>query len=217
MTFSRGKDHPNYRHGGCTEHRAEYNSWRAMKARCDDRKYHAYHRYGGRGISYCKRWKVFSNFLKDMGKKPSSAYSLDRIDNDGEYCPENCRWATQKEQMRNSTKKTQAKITSEMLAESKVCASTVYKRVQNGWTVEKATSNPPENPYEILRARALLSHNECPVCGAKCPHKRDRYCCKEHFWQSRGKDGRFTKGVSCDERQDKKEQERPTNVGGDAR
>ena len=78
-----------------------------MKERCDNHEYRAYNRYGGRGITYCEHWKDFNNFLEDMGKRPKGC-TLDRIDNDGNYCPENCRWADQKKQIHNSTRKTKA-------------------------------------------------------------------------------------------------------------
>lgn len=61
----------------------------------------AYHSYGGRGISICKRWDKFENFISDMGSKPTEKHSIDRINNDGNYTPSNCRWATKKEQVRN--------------------------------------------------------------------------------------------------------------------
>lgn len=96
----------NYRHGGYGINRPEYNSWRAMKARCYDTKYWAYNRYGGRGIKVCDRWlgkNGFSNFLQDMGKKPTIKHSLDRIDNNLDYTFGNCKWSTQTEQVRNST------------------------------------------------------------------------------------------------------------------
>ena len=82
---------------------SEYNIWSSMIARCTNRKCHAYHRYGGRGITVCERWRTsFINFFSDMGPRPSLKYTLDRFpDNDGNYEPGNCRWATMKEQQRN--------------------------------------------------------------------------------------------------------------------
>lgn len=78
-----------------------YNSWAGMRARCGNDGNQDYRNYGGRGIKVCDRWDKFENFLSDMGEKPSSAYSLDRIDNEGNYTPKNCRWATSKEQCAN--------------------------------------------------------------------------------------------------------------------
>ncbi len=79
----------------------EYQSWSGMKRRCINKTNHAYSRYGGRGINICDRWITsFENFYSDMGHKPEG-YSIERINNDGNYEPDNCKWATPAEQSKN--------------------------------------------------------------------------------------------------------------------
>lgn len=112
-----------YKRNGDTELRLEYNgprkqypeeykSWLAMNQRCNNKNSTYYSLYGGRGITVCKRWSGaygFSNFVNDMGRKPSykktlggmPVYSLDRIDSNGIYCKENCKWSNWKEQESN--------------------------------------------------------------------------------------------------------------------
>lgn len=81
----------------------EYRAWTAMKGRCQSPTHQAFRYYGARGISVCLQWKEsFAAFLAYMGRRPSSLHTLDRINNDGNYEPGNCRWATRAEQMRNT-------------------------------------------------------------------------------------------------------------------
>lgn len=93
-----------YRHGHATGRKMSltYRSWCSMLTRCTNPNFPTYWRYGGRGIKVCDRWRIFENFLADMGERSSAKYSIDRYpDRHGNYEPGNCRWATMKEQCRN--------------------------------------------------------------------------------------------------------------------
>ena len=96
-------------HGQCQS--SEYHSWDSMKARCYNPNYNQFKDYGGRGIEVCDRWKdSFENFLADMGSKPSSKHSIDRIDVNGNYEPGNCKWSTNQEQARNKRNQRDVKL-----------------------------------------------------------------------------------------------------------
>ena len=118
--------------------------WSRMLSRCRNKKDKSYPRYGGRGICVCKRWLRFANFFADMGNIPSPKHTLDRIDNSGNYEPENTRWATPTEQARNrrSTRVVSFQGKEMSLAEACEIARTPYGRVHarlvRGWTIEAA-------------------------------------------------------------------------------
>jgi len=84
----------------------EYECWKNMRRRCRDNKISNYKNYGGRGIKVCERWdKSFDNFIRDIGRRPSDQHSLERINVNKDYCPENCKWDTWANQCRNRTKR----------------------------------------------------------------------------------------------------------------
>jgi hypothetical protein len=125
-----------------------YLIWDGMKKRCLCKTYFSWEAYGGRGITICDRWMKFENFRSDVGERPSKMHSLDRIDNNKGYSPENCRWATPKEQSRNrrSSKIISAFGESKTLVEwseqYNINRSTITRRLKCGWSPEKAVSYP---------------------------------------------------------------------------
>ncbi|HHZ8399246.1 hypothetical protein [Pseudomonas aeruginosa] len=125
----------------------EYRTWLGMKRRCYDEKYKDFPNWGGRGIKVCERWnESFEAFLKDMGPRPAGRYSIDRIDPDGDYCPENCRWATiQQQASENQRRLTRVEIDgTQFTSIAQACAhfgvnvSTAHQRIKAGIPVDIA-------------------------------------------------------------------------------
>jgi hypothetical protein len=124
-----------------------HRTWSAMIQRCTNPNTREYVRYGGRGISICEDWLVFENFMRDMGERPDGT-SIDRIDNDGNYEPSNCRWATQKTQTNNRsvtrmiTANSQTLPLTEWSALIGVKPITLEKRVKAGWSDHDVINTP---------------------------------------------------------------------------
>lgn len=124
-----------------------YSSWSAMKDRCTNHNKKVFKYYGGRGISYCKEWENFETFLSDMGDKPEGT-SLDRIDNNLGYSPENCKWSTHKEQLRNTRATTYLKFRGvkkslqEWAEELEISSVTLKSRINRGWSIKDTLTRP---------------------------------------------------------------------------
>lgn len=128
---------------------SEFNIWMSMRQRCYDKNHKFYEHYGGRDIKVCDRWlESFSNFYDDMGNHPENM-SLDRIDNDGDYSPDNCRWATHREQTLNTRRNRfftingTTKTLSEWIETSNNKSSAVRQRFYVlGWDIERSLFTP---------------------------------------------------------------------------
>lgn len=127
----------------------EYHVWCGMKKRCNDPKDSHYHRYGGRGIRVCERWaRSFEHFIADMGRRPTWRHSLDRIDGDGDYAPENCRWATPKQQGSRTSRVQHLTVDgvtrnlSEWAEQVGGTRTIIRKRLARGWSLKRAVSEP---------------------------------------------------------------------------
>lgn len=124
-----------------------HNTWTSMLSRCQNKNSDDYPKYGGRGIVVCERWQTFESFLADMGE-PAKGLTLDRIDVNGNYCKENCRWVDQKTQQRNRrnnnwiTIEGVTKLLVEWAELNKISPSTIRNRLRDGWSEKDAVTKP---------------------------------------------------------------------------
>ena len=147
----------NTTHGHCSNgtQTRTHSIWNAMKQRCGNSTISAWSRYGGKGIKVCERWMEYKNFLEDMGECPLGQ-TIDRIDNSKGYSPENCRWATRKEQARNTSRNRIATINGITACLPELCErfamsiSMVRQRIYTlGWSLEKAILTPKRSCKEV--------------------------------------------------------------------
>jgi len=127
-----------------------YSTYRGMKERCNNPNQSCYKHYGGRGIKVCEKWRKFEGFLQDMGERPPGK-TIDRINNDGDYCPENCRWITNEQQQKNTQKTILVTINNETLCVKDWCKKfkleygTILARIHR---LNNSPSEVLENAYK---------------------------------------------------------------------
>lgn len=169
----------------CTKHghtaggfSPEYSCWSGIIQRCTNPKSRSYSRYGARGITVCKRWKKFDNFLEDMGERPSPNHTIERIDNNEGYKKSNCRWATRQEQMRNiSTNRMvtyngETKCVGEWAQITGINSSTLHSRIFNkNWPIAKAMTHPVANQKRMLTFRGQTKQLSEWIAELKLPRK----------------------------------------------
>lgn len=154
-------------HGGKIS--VEYRTWASIKRRCYNPKAQNYTRYGGKGIRLCRRWWQFSNFLLDMGRRPSAKHSIERRRNDRGYSPKNCYWATPEQQAQNRSSVRQATLMGKTWPAVrwarylKISEKRVLMRLYLGWTPSEALLLPmsqrlrrPEQDKKTIRAALIL-------------------------------------------------------------
>jgi len=157
LTVSCG--HPAKTAGGLwSTYTSEYDTWAQMRDRCENPRNPQYRNYGDRNIWVCERWRSFENFISDMGPRPFPSHQLDRIDNDGPYMPENCRWVDAATNMRNSSATRILEHDGLRLSIAEwgerlgIKAQVIRARLHNGWTVERAlTQRPRRSPMRRVR------------------------------------------------------------------
>jgi len=139
----------------------EYIAWRSMRQRCYNINHKNYKEYGARGIKICERWSSFTAFIQDIGLKPSKDMSIDRIDNNGDYSPENCKWSTMTEQCRNRrsnryiTYKGETLTVTEWAVKANLRIGNLFKRLDRlGWSIEKSLTTP-EHDLIVFKGKSM--------------------------------------------------------------
>lgn len=143
--------------------------WKSMLTRCNNSHAKSYTHYGARGIKVCERWQRdnngFENFVNDMGERPTPEHTLDRIDYNGDYCPENCRWATPAEQANNKTDNVYIKVGGKQITAKQFCKMlglnywVAIKQIQRGYDINLIAKDVRFNQGKYRRREDLRNHN----------------------------------------------------------
>ena len=147
-------------------HSPEFKIWQGMGQRCHNPRDIGFPNYGGRGIEVCVRWREsFEAFFADMGPRPSPKHTIDRVDNNGPYSPENCRWTTMQQQQRNKRDNVIAvsgvarrMCVMEAAQVAGILPNTVYERLRRGWSMERVLL--PDRQYS--RGQHWAIHHNRP-------------------------------------------------------
>lgn len=153
----------------------EYRVWKGLRQRCQNPHEQYYSNYGGRGITYHPSWDDFEVFLADVGRRPGREYSLDRIDNNGNYEPGNVRWATRDIQRRNARNirilsfDGRSQVIADWAAELDIPRDVLYGRLRWGWSIKEALTTPYDyrGPSRDVETGRFRRGNE--VAGAARP------------------------------------------------
>lgn len=146
--------------GYTVKYKSEYYSYCQMKSRCLNPNHDHYRNYGGRGITICERWlNSFIHFIDDMGAKPSKGYSLERRQTNGNYEPDNCKWATLEEQSNNTTKSLFLEYNGDRLTMAQwarkigINRQTLHERFKRGYSTEQIIEKSINNKTHLLKRK----------------------------------------------------------------
>lgn len=162
----------------------EYRTWSGIKQRCYNKDCGIYPYYGERGIKVCERWlQGFTNFLEDMGLRPSKTHSIERRDNNGDYTPENCYWASKNEQVNNRRSnhvlvyKGESLTITQLSEKYNVSSWTIHRRLNQGWEIDKIIETPIKERVINLNDKKIIILRGIPGSGKSslCKEIKDKF------------------------------------------